>query len=79
VFIASDGHLADTVTIAILVNAVNLPPILAPIGSQTVREGESLTVTVSAVDPELTIPILSAETVPANATFVDHADGTGTF
>ncbi len=78
-FIVSDGGLADTELVAITVNDVNRAPTLATIGSQSVDEGQSLNVGVSGSDPDGDSLILSAENVPANATFTDNFDGTGTF
>ncbi len=40
-------------TITIMVNDVNLPPVLAAIGAQSVKEGSPLTFTASATDPDL--------------------------
>ncbi len=57
----------------------NQPPELAPIGPQSVEEGQNLNFAISASDPDGTTPALTAEDVPANATFVDNGDGTGTF
>jgi len=79
-FIASDGALADTEIVAITVNdAGNQAPVLAAIGPQVVNEGANLNFGVSASDPDATIPALTAENVPTNATFTDNGDGTGTF
>ncbi|MCK4657157.1 MAG: hypothetical protein KAT85_08975, partial [candidate division Zixibacteria bacterium] len=79
-FIASDGALADTEVVTITVNdAGNQAPVLALIGSQSVTEGANLNFGVSASDPDGTTPTLTAEDVPANATFTDNGDGTGTF
>jgi PKD repeat protein len=78
-FIVSDGLLADSEVVAITVNNVNRPPVLAAIGPQTITEGGNLIVPVSASDPDGTIPALSIEVLPMNAGFVDNGDGTGTF
>jgi hypothetical protein len=79
-FIASDGALADTEIVAVTVNdAGNQAPVLAAIGSKVVTEGLNLNFGVSASDPDLTIPALTAENVPLNATFIDNGNGTGTF
>ncbi|MFC1476251.1 Ig-like domain-containing protein, partial [Candidatus Zixiibacteriota bacterium] len=79
-FIADDGTLADTEIVAITVNeAGNQVPTLAAIGAQSVTEGANLNFSISATDPDSTIPAFTAEDVPTNATFVDHGDGTGTF
>ncbi|MCH7878326.1 MAG: hypothetical protein IH914_03310, partial [candidate division Zixibacteria bacterium] len=58
---------------------ISAPPVLAPIGAKTVNGGANLNFVVTATDPDLTTPTLSAVDVPINATFVDNADGTGTF
>jgi len=55
------------------------PPILNPIGSKSVNEGELLEFTMSATDPngdalQYPIPVL-----PENAEFVDNGDDTATF
>jgi hypothetical protein len=79
-FIASDGVLADTEVVDITVaDEGNQAPVLEAIGPQSVVEGDSLSVGVSATDPDATMPILTAEDVPANATFTDNGDGTGVF
>jgi uncharacterized repeat protein (TIGR01451 family) len=58
---------------------VNRPPELAGIGPQSAEEGANLNFTVTASDPDGTIPVLTAEGIPANAGFTDNGDGTGTF
>ncbi len=78
-FIASDGALADTEIVAITVNETNLPPVLAAIGPQSVNEGATLNIGVSATDPDATTPVLTAENLPPNASFVDNLNGTGAF
>ncbi len=57
----------------------NQPPELAAIDPQSVLEGNTLTFTVSASDPDGTVPDLIAENKPPNSSFTDHHDGTGTF
>jgi PKD repeat protein len=79
-FIVSDGFLADTEVVAITVNdAGNQPPVLAAIGPQVVTEGSNLNFNTSATDPDLDSLIMTAEGLPANATYADNYDGTGTF
>ena len=53
--VTDDGvpSLDDFETITITVNDVNLPPVLAAIGAQSVEEGSPLTFTASATDPDL--------------------------
>ena len=42
-------------------------------------EGQSLSFIVTASDPNGTIPTLSLDSKPVGASFIDNADGTGTF
>ena len=52
----------DTVT-------VNLPPVLAAIGDRSADEGQALTFSVSASDPNGDTLIYSAQNLPAGASF----------
>ncbi|MDX9856310.1 MAG: LamG-like jellyroll fold domain-containing protein [candidate division Zixibacteria bacterium] len=72
---ASVAYESATIT----VGAANQPPSLATIGPRAVNENDNLAFIVSASDPDLTIPSLSAAPLPENATFVDNGDGTGAF
>ncbi|HVP57933.1 MAG TPA: hypothetical protein VMU02_07520 [bacterium] len=65
----------DSVTVAV----ANRAPVLAPIGAKSVGEGQHLQFLVSASDSDGTAPSLRAAPLPANATFVDNGNGTGTF
>jgi len=58
--------------------ALNQPPVIDPIGSQTVCLGEIVTIVVSAMDPDGDDLFWSVSGLPAGATFVDNGDGTGT-
>ncbi len=78
-FIASDGLLADSEVVAITVNNVNRPPVLAAIGAKSVNEGINLNFGTSASDPDGAIPALTALGLPLGATYTDHLNGTGTF
>ncbi len=69
IFSASDGSLTDSETISLTVNNVNQPPILNPIGSKVVNEGELLTFTVSGSDLDGDPVIFGAQNVPFGATF----------
>jgi len=51
-FIVSDGVLTDVETITIIVLNVNQPPVLAAIGNKSVNEGQLLSFTVQASDPD---------------------------
>ena len=57
----------------------NRPPVLNAIGEQTVDEGDTLILQVTASDPDSDPITLSASPVPPNATFTDQRDGTGDF
>src|SRR5438132_11463902 len=45
--------LNDTKSFTVVVNEVNSAPTLAALGNQTINEGSTLTLTVSATDPDL--------------------------
>ncbi len=78
-FIASDGFLADSEVVAVTVNEVNRRPVLAAIGAQNVTEGVLLNFNTTATDLDATIPTMTAVNLPLNATFVDNANGSGSF
>ncbi len=69
---------SEIVTIEIA-DAGNQAPVLNSIGAQAVAEGGSLNLTITASDPDGTIPTLLAVSVPTNATFEDQGDGTALF
>jgi len=52
-------------------------PVLAAIGSQTLYVDSTMNLMVMATDVDSTTPVLSTSTLPAGATFVDKADGSG--
>ncbi len=62
-----------------MIGVINQPPALASIGPRAVQETQLLTFSVTATDPDATTPGLSADPLPANATFFDAGDGTGSF
>jgi formylmethanofuran dehydrogenase subunit D len=79
-FLVSDGVDVDSEVVQINVaEAGNQAPVLTAIGGQSVGEGGNLNFVVTATDADLDSLIFSANGVPANATFVDNFDGTGTF
>jgi len=85
-FRVSDGTADDSETITITVDPPpNQPPVLAPIGNQTVVVSGKLSLTVSASDPEqapLTLRATLAngqEIGTIGATFTDNTNGTGSF
>jgi hypothetical protein len=65
-FIASDGVLADTEAVDITVTDTPRPPVWDPIGDRALFEGQTISFGVSASDPDLTIPLLSVDSLPAN-------------
>jgi uncharacterized repeat protein (TIGR01451 family) len=71
-FTAAGDEMTDTETITITVVDTNRAPELDPIGDKTVREGETLTFTVSAQDPDGTIPVITAGPLPTDATLLDN-------
>lgn len=75
------GAESQLAVVKITVNPVNDAPVLSTIGNKQVIENELLTFTVTAADPDGTIPFLSMASLdlPSDAFFVDHKDGTGTF
>ncbi|MBC7085664.1 MAG: PGF-pre-PGF domain-containing protein [Methanomethylovorans sp.] len=68
-FIAHAGGLSDSETIAIVVNNVNRPPVLNPIGNKAVNENEPLIFTISARDPDGDEISYSVVGLPPGASF----------
>lgn len=52
-FIASDGSATDQEIVGITVNNVNRPPVLSSIGSKSCLEGQYLSFTITASDPDV--------------------------
>jgi hypothetical protein len=63
-----DGH-SVPVSLTDGTVSVNRPPVLASIGGKTVNEGESLTFTISATDPDGDPLTYSASNLPSGAAF----------
>lgn len=81
VFIADDGLLADSEFVDITVSeAGNVPPTIDSLGDFVVNEGDSMVVTITALDPDggAIMPALSVSTTLNNYTFTDNGDGSGT-
>ncbi len=70
---------ADSEDIVISAGDVNRPPELDAIGNHLVEEGQEVTFTVSASDPEGDKITLSADSLPGDAKFTDSGDNTGEF
>ncbi|MCD6161245.1 MAG: hypothetical protein J7K40_02390 [candidate division Zixibacteria bacterium] len=78
-FIVSDNVLADTELVDITVNNINLPVILEPIATpHDINENDTLEFLVTASDPDGP-PGIFANGLPANASFIDSGNGTGSF
>ncbi|MDH3557930.1 MAG: putative Ig domain-containing protein, partial [Deltaproteobacteria bacterium] len=67
---------SDSETVTISVGNVNRPPVLGSIGSKSVDEGDLLSFTISASDPDGDILTYSASNLPSGANF---NSGTRTF
>jgi hypothetical protein len=78
-FLASDGILSDTEVVSVTVNNVNRPPVLDSIEPQFVAVENSLSIRVSATDPDGTTPTLSAVNLPVNSVFEDSGNGSAGF
>lgn len=65
----SDGTLSDTEVVAVTVTDTNRAPVLAAIGPRSVGEGETLTFTVTAGDPDGNPLSYNTGTLPAGAAF----------
>lgn len=74
---AFNGGGNDPEVFTITVTVTNRPPVLDPIGSQTVAEGSSVTIPVSATDPDGDALQFLPSGLPSFATFTDNGDGTG--
>jgi hypothetical protein len=71
-FIVTDKGLtplSDQEAITIAVGNVNRPPVMGPIGSKTVAEGELLTFALTATDPDGEVLTFLADDLPNGATF----------
>lgn len=68
-FIVSDGVLEDSETVTINVVNVNRAPVLASIGAQSLAEGDSFNLIVSASDPDGNSLLYSATGLPDGAVF----------
>jgi hypothetical protein len=67
-FIAADGTLADTLTVMFsVVSKGNHAPVLNPISSKSVREGQLLGFDVTAYDPDSDAITIKAFNMPPNA------------
>lgn len=63
----SDGHVAASASVMITVLPANRPPVLDPIGDRNVQTGATLTITLSASDPDGDPLTFAAAPLPTNA------------
>jgi len=68
-FTASDWQATDAEVVDITVNNVNRAPVLTPIGNRSVDEGDLLTFSIQATDPDGQSVSLSATNLPSGASF----------
>ncbi len=59
------------------VSSDNQPPEVVPVVAQTVAEGGTLEVNITATDPDGEIPSLMVDVLPPFASFTDNLNGTG--
>lgn len=77
--IASDGVLEARLPVIVIVVPANDAPVFEPIADKTVLEGNLLTFDVVANDPENNAFTLTAQNLPAGATFPPSNTGRGQF
>lgn len=73
--VATNGK--EAMFVNVIVDGVNGSPVIERIWDPKVRVNEILEFSVTATDPEGTVPSLDAEILPEGATFVDNGNGTG--
>jgi PKD repeat protein len=81
-FIVIDDGLpaaSDSETVTITVGDVNRPPALDPIGNRLLNDGETLSIVISASDPDGDNLAYTANGLPDGATLTDQGDGTALF
>jgi VCBS repeat-containing protein len=76
---ASDGSLASlSRTVTVVVSSINDRPEFASPADQVLDEGATVNATIEVVDPDGSIPLLTATNLPVFASFLDNGNGTGT-
>jgi hypothetical protein len=79
-FRASDGVAADSETVQFtILDAGNQAPSWAAVNDTVIFEGTTLSLRVTALDPDGPAVTLSSAVLPANATFADSGNGVGGF
>ncbi len=77
-FSATDGDLSDEEEITITVNRVNHAPTLSTLPPQTIRVGETLSVALTATDPDGDALTFALVNPPAGMSLVNGVHGTAT-
>jgi hypothetical protein len=78
---AANGKSAPVTMAAetLIIEPPNRPPVLDSIGPKTVDEGSALEFRLSSSDADGDSIVLSAQNIPANASFMDSGNGAGLF
>ena len=77
-FNADDGTDVTPLTVTITVANVNQIPVWVAQADTTINEGQTLSLTVTATDADGQTLTLTAANLPANASFADNLNNTGT-
>ncbi len=80
-FIGSDGNAsgADSAEVIIYVGDVNRPPVLDPVSAVVVREGEQVSITITASDPDENDKVtISVPNLPSGASLSQSGDNPAT-
>ena len=76
--VTDDDGSMDIDTLTVAVSSVNKPPVLQGIGPQSMNEGDSLSIPLSATDPDPGDTLaFSAMGLPGFCSLIDNGDGTG--
>ncbi|MCP4079863.1 MAG: PASTA domain-containing protein, partial [Planctomycetaceae bacterium] len=76
---ASDGSLIDSAAINLTVTGRSHSPEITVGGPYEMNEGETLSIDISALDPEDDTLVFTSSTVPVFGQFADNGDGTANY
>jgi len=83
IFVAADSDnppMSSSITVHLEIRNQNRPPILEPLGSYEIDQAETLTVALSATDPDgdpIILRLAGNPSPPRNCHVTDNGDGTG--